>query len=79
MHTFTFMHIPVYCTAQQWGSRMVFMCLCATLPKKILGSYIKFSLGHKPGPVVTLSGRVPNDIHHLGSNKAMVSTEDRPF
>lgn len=76
MHTFTLMHI--HCTTQQRGNRMVYMFMCNII-QKTLGSYIKFSLGHKPGPVVTLSGRVPNDIHHLGSNKAVVSTEDRPF
>lgn len=58
------------------GKVRVFMC---NITQKTPGSYIKFSLGHKLGPVVTLSGRVPNEIDHLGSYRAMVSTEDRPF
>lgn len=47
--------------------------------QKTLGTYIKFSPGHKLGPAVTLGGRVPNDIHQLGSDSAVVSNEDRPF
>lgn len=68
MHTFT--------VSYSWDGLYVFMC---NIAQNTLGSYIKFNPGHRPGPAVTLGGSVPNDIHHLGSNKAAVSTEDRPF
>ena len=64
-------------TAHSGGNRRD--CVCLSAPKKTPRSYIKFSPGQKPGPAVTLGGRVLNDIHQPGSDRAVVSTEDRPF
>lgn len=37
-----------------------------SITPKTPASYIKINLGHKLCCALTLSGRVPNDIHHLG-------------
>lgn len=66
-------------TLIQLRNGVAYMCLCATSLKKTPGSYIKLSPRHKPGLAVTLGGSVPNDIHHVGSNEAVVSTDDRHF
>ena len=73
-HIYTRAH-TLHCKAV---GRLEGLCYEQHCPKTPV-SYIKLSTGHKLGPVVTLGGRVLNDIHHVGSNAAVVSTEDRPF
>lgn len=57
---------------QQRETRGFCLCLCAAkMAKKPPGSYIKFSMRHKPSSAMTLSGKVPNDIYQLGLNSAV--------
>lgn len=57
---------------QQRETRGFCLCLCAAkMAQKPPGSYIKFSMRHKPSSAMTLSGKVPNDIYQLGLNSAV--------